>query len=167
MDKNKETIRTPDFNYNRITDISPAAIRRMGARAIAVDIDNTILPYGSYTVDDKIKRWADTIQKAGIPIVIVSNTVIGRAYIISRQLGNVPFIPLALKPSTHGLRIASKILGIPVEDIAMVGDKVSTDILSANKAGAVSVKLDPIRELPSINIKLPVPAAISALFTIK
>ncbi|MBR6941196.1 MAG: YqeG family HAD IIIA-type phosphatase, partial [Clostridia bacterium] len=154
---------TPDYNYERITDITPAAIRRMGVKAIALDLDNTVLPYGSLTVDSKVVRWVKTMESAGIRVAVVSNALAARTFIISRQLGKIPFYPLSLKPRTYALRFAAKKLNVSLNEIAMIGDKISTDVAAANRAGSVAVKVEPIKEVPSFNILIPrVIAALSA-----
>ena len=47
-------------------------------------------------------------------------------------------------PSAWGLRKAADLLGLEVKDLAMVGDRLFTDMRCANAAGAVGGKLDPI-----------------------
>lgn len=134
----------PDFNYDKITDISPADLRMMGVKAVAVDLDNTTVSFGSYFLEDGVKEWVTRISDAGIKVMVITNTLAFRAFVITRQMGNLPFIPLALKPNTRALKIASRMLGVDVSEIAMIGDQLFTDVLSANRIGAVSVKVEAI-----------------------
>ena len=166
----KEKSDMPAYNYGHITEITPEEIRGMGAKAVAVDIDNTSALFGSYTLEDGVREWADSMREAGIPVIIVSNTVGSRAYVIAKKMGGVPFVAFACKPLTAGLRIASSRLGVPVEKIAMIGDKISTDIRSANKAGAIPVKVEPLSTDNSLLVgvaKYVSVAAVAAITLVK
>jgi uncharacterized protein len=152
-----------DFYFDKITDITPYIVRKMGVKALAIDLDNTMLPYGGYHIEDSAKEWAEIMKKSGIPLIIVSNTVLSRAFILSKQLDSLPFVAPAFKPGTFCLKLAAKKLGIPVSEIAMIGDKSSTDIVSANRIGAVSVKVKPIKEKSENKVALPKPATVAAM----
>ena len=68
------------------------------------------------------------------------------------------------------LRIASSRLGVPVEKIAMIGDKISMDVRSANKAGAIPVKVDPLSTDNSLLVgvaKYVSVAAVAAITLVK
>lgn len=145
--KNKEKNYRPDYRFTRVTDITPYDMERMGAKAVALDLDNTVVPYGSLRYEDGVLQWADEMRENGYQVVIISNTIWSRAFIMSRKLGNAPFFGFALKPWTLGLRVISKAINVPVSEIAMVGDKYTTDILSANNGGAISVKVTALSEL--------------------
>ncbi len=137
----------PDFFFNSILDITPGDIKDMGAKAVAVDLDNTAAEFGTFHLIDGMKEWTQNMIDSGIKVIIVSNTWISRAYILSRQMGPVAFIPMSLKPLTFSLRLASRILGVNVSETAMIGDKMSSDILAANRAGSIAVKVQPLSRL--------------------
>lgn len=155
----------PDYSFEKITDITPYEIKKMGVRALAIDLDNTALPYGAYHFDSAFKEWVELIKNAGIPVMIVSNTVVVRAHILSYQLGKLPFIAPAFKPGTMGLRAAAKRMGVPMSEIAMIGDQYSTDIASANRIGAVSIKVKPIKANEKEKVAIPKHAALAATLT--
>ncbi len=137
----------PDYNYNCILDITPDDIIRMGAKAVAVDLDNTAAEFGSYRLLEGMKEWTDNMIDSGIKVIIITNTWITRAYILSRQMRGVSFIPVSLKPLTISLKIAARMLDIELTEMAMIGDKLSSDILAANRAGSIAVKVIPLSRL--------------------
>ena len=59
---------------------------------------------------------------------------------------DVPFIAPAHKPHTRAIRKAAKMLDVKLENIAMIGDQLFTDIISANKAGAISIRVEPMEK---------------------
>lgn len=134
--------KTPDYIFSDLTHITPEKLKKMGAEAVAVDLDDTMLKDKSYHMPKKSREWAKSLSDKKIPIIIITNTVIIRAIILSAKLGWVPVIPLAAKPHTRGLRRAGRILGVKPEKIAMIGDRADKDVLSANRAGAISVQVE-------------------------
>lgn len=138
----------PDYRFDKVTDITPEDIRSMGASAIALDLDNTSVKYAFLKVETKIKEWVNSMLEAGIPVIVVSNALLLRSTVLVRQMGNVPYIPLALKPNPIALRLAARRLGVEPGEIAMIGDQLFSDVLCANRVGSVSVKVEPIGHEP-------------------
>lgn len=142
---NKKEKAVPDFNFNYITEITPEFIKEIGAKAIAVDLDKTAAYFGSLRLAHGVREWTEEMQRAGIAVIVISNTLASRAYLLSKQMGGVPFIAPALKPSTVGINIAAKHLGVEADEIAMIGDKLSTDIMAANRAGSLALRVKPLK----------------------
>ncbi len=133
----------PDYEYKRITDITLDDLRNMGAKAVAVDLDNTTVLDSTLHAPGGVKEWLQTVRAAGFPVIIISNTYPIRAWMLSKKFGKLPWISFAEKPNTAAFFKASKMLGVKVEDMAMIGDRLFTDVMGANKAGAISIKVDP------------------------
>jgi HAD superfamily phosphatase (TIGR01668 family) len=65
----------------------------------------------------------------------------------------------AKKPLKRGFYKAQKLLGIEkVEEIAVAGDQLFTDVLGANRVGMISILVEPVdkRDLWHTKIKRPV-----------
>lgn len=162
-----KTFGCPDHSFEKLTDITPDDIKEMGAEAIALDLDRTATYFASYYVHTEAKEWVRTMQDAGIPVMVVSNTVKSRAKLLSLQMGNIPCYAPAFKPGTKGIGAAAELMNIPVDKIAMIGDKLESDILAANKIGAVAVKVDPLlRENVAEKVKQTLPRVAAAAFAI-
>ena len=131
----------PKYFFDRITDITPADFAAMGAKAVAIDIDNTIADDGAFHLFHGVRAWVKRIQAAGIQVVILTNTFPLRAKFISRLLGRLPYVANAEKPRQKGFQKAADLLGIPIGEMAMVGDQLFTDIRGANEAGAIPVRV--------------------------
>ncbi|MBR4726659.1 MAG: YqeG family HAD IIIA-type phosphatase [Clostridia bacterium] len=126
--------------------LTPALLKSYGAQAVAIDLDNTAVLDSSYRVPARTLEWVDSMRDAGIPVAIISNTYLHRGWYLSRKMGRLPFIALANKPSVKPIRRMAARLGVPVSALAMVGDQLFTDVLAANRAGAISVRTAPIAE---------------------
>ena len=132
----------PKYVFNRITDITPEMVKKMGAKAVAFDLDNTIVYDGGYRLLEGAAEWIESMKKAGIPLFIISNTYRLRSRIISKRLG-IMAIGKAGKPRPDSFKKAAEMLGINVSELIMIGDKLDKDIAGANAAGAISVYVKP------------------------
>lgn len=138
---NEEDLLLPRYFYNRLTDITPAALAAMGAKACALDIDNTVTYDGAYFLPHGVRAWVRSLQAAGIRVILLSNTYTHRARFIAKQLGGVPYLAHAGKPRPEGFYAAARRLGVAPGEIAMIGDQLYTDIKGANLAGAIPVRV--------------------------
>lgn len=145
MDRIKKDLLTmPKYRFKCILDVTPEDLKKMGAKAVGLDIDNTIAPDGTMNFVEGIHEWIETITNAGYPITIISNGTFLRVIPISKYLGGVPYIHLSLKPFTFGLRKAAKRMGVDITELAMLGDQLFSDIKAANLCGAIPVRIDPL-----------------------
>lgn len=131
----------PKYRYKSVLDISVDDLRKMGAKAVALDIDNTICNDGKTNYIDGLEDWLKTIQDGGIKIMIISNAMPRRPKILSKKL-NLPYIAKAKKPKPHTLVKGAEMMGVEVTELAMVGDQIFADIMSANACGAIPVLVD-------------------------
>lgn len=140
----KELVTMPKYRFKCILDVTPEDLRKMGAKAVGLDIDNTIAPDGTMKFIDGIREWIKTITDAGYPITLISNGTFIRVIPISRYLGGLPYVHLSLKPFPFGLRKAAKRMGVDITELAMLGDQLFSDVKAANLCGAIPVRIDPL-----------------------
>lgn len=140
----KKDLLMPKYRFKCITDITAEDLRKMGAKAVGLDIDNTIAPDGKFQYIDGIREWVKEIEQAGFPITLISNGTLIRVLPVSRYLGGTPFIHLSLKPFTHSLKKAAKRMNVDISQLAMLGDQIFSDIKAANLCGAIPVRIDPL-----------------------
>ncbi len=140
-----KSILIPRYRFRCILDVTPDDLKAMGAKAVGLDIDNTVAPDGTYNYIDGIREWVKTITEAGFPITVISNGSLFRVVPISRYLGNLPFVHLSRKPSPRGLIKAAKRMDVDVTELAMLGDQLFSDVKAANRCGAIAVRIDPLQ----------------------
>ncbi|MBE6835765.1 MAG: YqeG family HAD IIIA-type phosphatase [Ruminococcaceae bacterium] len=133
----------PDYIFHSVLDISPEGLLSRGITLVAVDADNTLVYDNTIDFIDGAKDWVNKIRQGGLEIAVISNASLGRAEKISNHLG-IKTYGLSFKPSPKGILKAAEDFNIPPEKIAMIGDQITTDVVAANKAGAVSIKTDKI-----------------------
>lgn len=119
-------------------------------QALVIDVDRTLLPHRSSMLPPVAERW---LQEVGAhrPIHLFSNNPSRRRIGgLSEQLG-LPYTAGAAKPRRGALRRVIQELNLPPSQVALVGDRVFTDVLAGNRLGLFTVLVKPIdaRGLPN------------------
>ncbi len=138
------SILMPKYRFRSLLDITPEDLRKMGAKAVGLDIDNTVAPDGTFRYLEGVREWVDDIIAAGFQITLITNGTLIRVLPVSRFLGGLPFVHLSRKPSPRSLIKAAKRMGIEISELAMLGDQLFSDAKAANRCGAIAVRIDPM-----------------------
>ena len=135
-------IAIPKYHFNSILDVSVQDLKSMGAKAVAIDLDNTTLYDSTLRPLEGVDQWINSVKAAGIPMIILSNTYPRRAKKAGKMFG-MDYIAFSKKPDTRAFFVAAERLKIDVSELAMIGDRLLADIEGANRAGAISVWVRP------------------------
>lgn len=134
----------PNFLFESIYAIDPARLRARGVTLLLADLDNTLAPYGVKTPSEEVRAWKKELEAAGITLFILSNSrKPGRAARFAQDLG-VPYEGHAGKPKGGGFRRAMERCGAQPAQTAIVGDQIFTDIWGGNRAGVLTLMVEPI-----------------------
>ena len=126
-----------------IFDLTPQVLREHKIDGLILDVDETLVPFRQKETSVELQEWIREI-KTDIPIWLVSNNI---SY---SRIGNIansvdlPFISAAKKPSRRKLKQAATAMNLSVEQIAMVGDRLFTDVLAGNRAGMFTILVEPM-----------------------
>lgn len=132
----------PDYYFFRAADITPEFIKKHGIQAVGIDLDNTMVFDMTATPLPGVKEWIRSLRDAGIPAVIITNAQTLRSNIAGKKFGLKSF-PLARKPKIKKILAGAQYLDCPIEKFALIGDQLFYDVAGANRAGAISIKVDP------------------------
>lgn len=134
---------TPYRVFDSYRSITPAFFMRHGIRLLLCDLDYTLAPKYVPRPDDRLRAWLAEMQRAGIRVMILSNNRSpARVERFCRDLG-IDYVDHAGKPSPRGYRQAMEKAGVTPGETAMLGDKLLTDVLGANRSGAWAVMVEP------------------------
>ncbi len=128
-----------------ILELTPDLLWQHQIRLLLLDFDNTIIPYHVSEPSEAFLRWRETVEKAGVQLMIVSNSRKSRRVPDFCETWGLPYIKRAGKPGPGGIRRAMAQFDALPEETAMVGDQTFTDVLAGNLAGVTSILVKPIR----------------------
>ena len=133
----------PDRLFNRYEDVTPEYLTGRGITLLLSDLDFTLAPKSVRRPDAGLRAWTATLAEAGITLMVVSNNRSGvRVTEFCADLG-VPYQGHAGKPSIRGLTAAMERAGADRSQTAMLGDKLLTDMLAANRCGVLALMVEP------------------------
>ena len=132
----------PTVAVDKVTDITPKLIRAMNARAIILDVDNTLAIHGSQVPFEGTIEWTRKMLENGISIIIMSNNFKKRVEPFAAKYG-LPFLSLSLKPLPVAYYRAIHQMGVKRKEVVVVGDQVFTDVIGSNLAFMKSILLVP------------------------
>lgn len=126
-----------------VVGITKELIHRHQLRGLLLDVDETLVPFREAETSEELQSWFYSLKEE-IPIWLVSNNLNeSRIRRIADSL-QAPYIAGARKPSRKKLRQAATAMELPVERVAMVGDRLFTDVLAGNRLGMFTILVDPM-----------------------
>jgi HAD superfamily phosphatase (TIGR01668 family) len=124
-----------------LRDVDLAGLQSRGVKAILIDLDNTITPWRSLEVPERIDEWLEA-AKQSFRVCMVSNTSkLKRLGILRERLG-IEGLGFVSKP--WGMRRAMRKLEVQPRESCVIGDQLLTDVLGGNMAGAHTVLVKPL-----------------------
>ena len=134
----------PHRVFGCYADITPDYLTEQGITLLLSDLDFTLAAKKTPRPDQPLRDWIADLAAHGIGFMIVSNNRSGRRVTdFCAELG-VPYQGHAGKPSPKGLRAAMDRAGAAPEHTAMLGDKLLTDMLAANRAQVLALMVEPV-----------------------
>ena len=134
----------PDRVFDGYEQIEGQELARRGIRLLLCDLDYTLAPKSQREPDETVRRWIGQMRQAGVEVMILSNNRSpARVEQFCRELG-ITYEGHAGKPSPRGFRRAMARCGAAPEETAMLGDKLLTDMLGANRAGVLPLMVEPL-----------------------
>lgn len=126
-----------------IFDLTPQVLKERNINGLILDVDETLVPFKQKQTSEALQQWIGEI-KAEIPIWLVSNNISYSRISKIAESVDLPFISAAKKPSRRKLKQAAEAMNLPAERVAMVGDRLFTDVLAGNRAGMFTILVEPM-----------------------
>lgn len=126
-----------------VLDITPEILARYQIEGLVLDVDDTIVPIGSRFAEPELTLWIEQIRQIAPLWLVTNNPSQVRIGAIADSL-SLPYFLSAAKPSRRKLRQAVEAMNIKPARVAMVGDRVFTDVLAGNRLGMFTILIEPI-----------------------
>lgn len=136
---------TPTWYINSIYSIKGSDLKAHNYSAAIVDLDNTLIAWDEWEHSQEMADWILDLKESGIKVYLLSNNNHGRVGKVADPL-ELPFTASALKPLSKSFKAAVDHLGIPNEQVIVIGDQIMTDVIGANRFGLDVILVKPIAQ---------------------
>lgn len=134
----------PDLNLKgSILNLTPDILQEYNLKGLVLDVDETLVPFRSTAASAELQAWIEQTKRVAALWLVSNNLSDARIGSIARSL-NLPYIFGAVKPSRRKLRQAVTAMNLPLEHIAIVGDRIFTDVVAGNRLGIFTVLVEPM-----------------------
>jgi uncharacterized protein len=129
--------------HGTILALTPEMLIQHNLKGLVLDVDETLVPFRSSQASTELLHWVQEIRQITTLWLVSNNISDARIRRIAKSL-DLPYISGAAKPSRRKVRQAVEAMGLPFEQIGMVGDRLFTDVLAGNRLGLFTVLVEPM-----------------------
>ncbi|NJO85608.1 MAG: YqeG family HAD IIIA-type phosphatase [Synechococcaceae cyanobacterium RM1_1_27] len=126
-----------------VLNLMPEMLIERGIQGIIFDVDNTLVPIQEEMAAPEIEVWLQPVREQFQVWLVSNNLDMGRIRKIAEQI-EIRYISRAAKPSRRALRQVIEHMSLPPERVAIVGDRLLTDMLAGNRLGLLTVLVKPL-----------------------
>lgn len=126
-----------------ILSLNREIIQGHNLKGLVLDVDETLVPMRTAHASEELHQWVEELRPV-VDLWLVSNNLSQTRISRIAQSLALPYILGARKPSRRKLRQAVNAMDIPVAQVAMVGDRLFTDVLAGNRLGMFTILVEPM-----------------------
>ncbi|MBW3041793.1 YqeG family HAD IIIA-type phosphatase [Prochlorococcus marinus] len=141
---NIKELLNPNWKVNdKISEISINHLLSKDIKALILDVDGTLISGNNPVLANDIKNWIQNSNEHFFIYLFSNNPSRNRIKKIADQL-NLDFTYSGGKPSTRKLKKVLSSISYSSNQIAIIGDRVFTDILVGNRLGMYTILVDSV-----------------------
>ena len=134
----------PKMYFKNIFDINYDKLKKLNIKVLIFDSDNTIITYDEELPSDKVVKLIRKLSN-DFKIFIASNNHKERVRKIGKYLGVHGFYSV-VKPTKKLRKLLLKKYEVEMNEVAIIGDQIVTDIFMGNRLNMLTVLVDPLGE---------------------
>lgn len=133
----------PDIYQKSIYAIDYQKLINRGIKCLLFDLDNTLVPISEKKPNKKLKELIENLKMMGFKVVIFSNSNKRRLLPFKNEL-QVDCSASSRKPRPTKFLQVLKIYGYTINEVAIIGDQILTDVVGGNRIGITTILVNPI-----------------------
>ena len=118
-------------------------LKSNGIKCILFDVDNTICPISVSKPSRKVKDLIEKLKDMKFKVIIVSNSPKKRL-LPFKEILEVDCAASSKKPFSFKFKKILKEYKFKVNEVAIIGDQLMTDVLGGNRVGITTILVNPI-----------------------
>lgn len=126
-----------------ILTLTPETIEQYQLRGLILDVDETLVPVNVASASTELRDWVEQIRSCTALWLVSNNLSEHRIGSIARSL-DLPYYLGAAKPSRRKLREALNAMNLSPQQVAMVGDRLFTDVIAGNRLDMFTILVEPM-----------------------
>lgn len=134
----------PKVYYKSIFDINYELLKKKNIKVLIFDLDNTIITVDEEVPNEKVVSLFKKLNK-DFKIFIASNNKKERVRRIGKYMGVHAFYSV-VKPTKKIRKLLLKKYDVKMDEVAIIGDQVVTDIFMGNRLHMHTILVDPLGE---------------------
>ena len=140
----KAAILKPDLILgDTVLTLIPEILQQYQLKGLVLDVDETLVPLRQKEASEELREWVEQVRKVASIWLASNNLSVNRISSIAQSL-DLPYILGARKPSRRKVRSAITAMNLPIERVAMVGDRLFTDVVAGNRLGMFTILVEPM-----------------------
>ncbi|MDD4734154.1 MAG: YqeG family HAD IIIA-type phosphatase [Bacilli bacterium] len=143
----------PDIYQKSIYEINYQKLFDIGIKCLLFDLDNTLVPYNIKEPNEKISELFNNLKNMGFRIIIFSNSGKKRLKIFKDSL-EVDCCARAMKPFPSKFLTVLDEYKYNINEVAIIGDQLLTDIKGGNRVGITTIFINPISKKDHVPTKI-------------
>lgn len=132
----------PEYYVKDIYSISFEKLVELGVSNLIIDIDNTLVPWGTKVCDDRSRKLLLSLRKMGFKVCLLSNSSETRIINFISDI-DIEYYSHSIKPMKRKFIGALSKLSNEPDKTCIIGDQMFTDIFGAKRCGIHTILVDP------------------------
>ncbi len=116
---------------------------KKGIKALFLDVDGTLIQGRRVIIHQSVIDWVTEAKKYQFIHLVSNNPSKKRIESIANRLG-ITYTNSAAKPSSKAIKNKLKDLNLKPSQIAIIGDRIFTDVLVGNRLGFYTILVKPL-----------------------
>ena len=133
----------PDIYQKSIYTINYQKLWNQGIKCLLFDLDNTLVFPSVKEPTEEVKELFNKLKKMGFKVIIFSNSPKSRVKAFKEGL-EVDCSASSRKPRPNKFYLVLSKYNFTINELAIIGDQILTDVLGGNRVGILTILVDPL-----------------------